>query len=64
MAIFNFWGNETDRDIVSTGSGVVFINNTKRGKQLIRAWAEAHAWPGNAEVPDDQVLDTIINEGG
>ena len=64
MAIFNFWGNETDRDTVSTGSGVVFINNTKRGKQLIRAWAEAHAWPGNAEVPDDQVLDTIINEGG
>ena len=44
MAIFNFWGNETDRDTVSTGSGVVFINNTKRGKQLIRAWAEAHAW--------------------
>ena len=24
MAIFNFWGNETDRDTVSTGSGVVF----------------------------------------
>ena len=40
-----FWGNETDRDTVSTCSGVVFVNNTKRGKQLIRVGRGARvAW--------------------
>ena len=48
---------------MSTASGVVFINDTVRGRALLQAWTEATAWPGNAEAPDDQILDTLLNEG-
>ena len=64
MCIFNFRGNQSDTTYVSTASGVVFINNTARGKALLQAWAEATAWPGNEQAPDDQVLDKLLNEGG
>jgi len=43
---------------------VVYINNTIPGKAMLQAWAEASAWPGNAEAPDDQVLDKLLNDGG
>ena len=67
VAIFNFWGNETDYPHASTpttGSGVVFFNQTIRATRVLTAWAEAMAWDGNTRAPDDQVLDTILKEGG
>ena len=67
MAIFNFWGNETDRahsTTPNTGSGVVFFNHTRRSKNLLKAWSEAMAWKGNYQAPDDQVLDKLLKEGG
>ena len=63
LAIFNFRGNHTGTTSVATASGVVFINNTIRGRALLQAWTEATAWPGNTEAPDDQILDTLLNEG-
>ena len=63
LAIFNFRGNQSGTTSVSTASGVVFINNTVRGRALLQAWTEATAWPGNTEAPDDQILDTLLNEG-
>jgi hypothetical protein len=67
MAIFNFWGNETDLEHASTpttGSGVVFFNQTRRARALLTAWSEAMAWGGNTRAPDDQVLDILLKEGG
>lgn len=67
VAMFNFWGNESDWEHASTpqtASGVVFFNQTKRAKNLLRAWAEAMAWPANFRAPDDQVLDTLLKKGG
>ena len=66
LAIFNFWGNETDYPHASTpttGSGVVFFNQTIRATRVLTAWAEAMAWEGNTRAPDDQVLDKILKEG-
>ena len=66
LAIFNYWGNETDWKHASTpttGSGVVFFNKTRRAKNVLRAWAEAMAWKGNTRAPDDQVLDRLLKQG-
>merc|ERR1719272_1224967 len=66
VAIFNFWGNETDYPHASTpttGSGVVYFNQTIRATRVLTAWAEAMAWEGNTRAPDDQVLDKILKEG-
>ena len=57
LAIFNYWGNETDwkhAATPTTGSGVVFVNHTRRGRAVLTAWAEAMAYPGNERAPDDQ----------
>ena len=67
IAIFNFWGNETDPEHAgspNTGSGVVFFNHTQRAKSVLIAWAEAMAWKENTRAPDDQVFDTILKAGG
>ena len=67
LAIFNFWGNETDWKHASrtaTGSGVVFVNQTQRAKAVLTAWAEAMASDGNVRAPDDQVLDKLLSEDG
>ena len=34
---------------------VVFFNQTQRSRAVLRAWAEAMAWPANQRAPDDQV---------
>ena len=63
VAIFNYWGNETDWEhasVPTTGSGVVFFNQTRRARAVLTAWAEAMAWEENTRAPDDQVLDTIV----
>ena len=52
------WGNETDyahSSTPTTGSGVVFFNQTCRAKAVLTAWAEAMAWRENERAPDDQV---------
>ena len=67
VAIFNYWGNESDWEHASTpttGSGVVFFNQTRRARNVLTAWAEAMAWPENIKAPDDQVFDTILKKGG
>ncbi len=67
VAIFNYWGNETDWEhasVPTTGSGVVFFNQTGRARAVLTAWAEAMAWEENTRAPDDQVLDTLLHEGG
>ncbi len=67
VALFNYWGNETDyyhASTPTTGSGVVFFNQTSRAKAVLTAWAEAMAWWENQRAPDDQVLDTLLKEGG
>ena len=67
VAVFNFWGNETQRTTKYTtqiGSAVAFFNHTDRAKAVARAWAEAMAWEGNRQVPDDQVLDLLLTQGG
>ena len=59
MALFNFWGNETDRKTKYTtqiGSAVAFFNRTDRARKVARAWAEAMAWEGNRQVRDDLAL--------
>ena len=57
IAIFNFWGNQSSEDSpASLGSGLAFVNKTKRAKQLVTAWAEAMAFEANKQSPDDQVL--------
>jgi hypothetical protein len=67
VAIFNFWGNETNitnRRTPNTGSGVAFFNQTYKAKKVLIAWAEAMAYPHNKQAPDDQVLDKLLVEGG
>jgi hypothetical protein len=66
MGVFNYWGNETDQfhgKAPSLGSGVLFVNATQRAVDIITAWAEAMANDANAEAPDDQVLNKLLNEG-
>ena len=58
VAAFNYWGNETDWEHASTpttGSGVIFFNQTSRARGVLTAWAEAMAWDTNTRAPDDQV---------
>ena len=65
VAIFNYWGNETNGQVVpSLGSGVVYFNDTTRGTHVARAWAEAMAYKDNLRAPDDQVLNTLLSQGG
>ena len=67
VAAFNYWGNETDWEHASTpttGSGVIFFNQTSRARGVLTAWAEAMAWDTNTRAPDDQVLDKLLKEGG
>jgi hypothetical protein len=66
LGVFNYWGNETDQfhgKSPSLGSGVMFINTTQRAVDVMIAWAEAMANDANAEAPDDQVLNKLLNEG-
>ena len=66
MAIFNYWGNETNltnRKTPNTGSGVVFFNQTYQAKKVLVAWAECMAYHANKQAPDDQVLDLLLVEG-
>ena len=54
------WANETRPETKNTpncGSAVAFFNTTKRTTRLLKAWAEAMAYEGNARAPDDQVRD-------
>jgi len=58
VALFNYWANETRPETKNTpncGSAVAFFNTTTRTKRLLKAWAEAMAYEGNARAPDDQV---------
>ena len=65
VAIFNYWGNESNgQGTPSTGSGVVYFNNTERGTAMARAWAEAMAYGTNSEAPDDQVFNELLGPGG
>ena len=67
VALFNFWANETNltyRHTPNIGSAVAYFNQTYRAKKLLAAWAEAMEYGTNAQAPDDQVLDTLLNEGG
>ena len=43
---------------------MIFFNQTKRSRAVLTGWAEAMAWEGNRRAPDDQVLDTLLKEGG
>ena len=62
--LFNFWGNETKgQDSPSIGSGVAFFNYTLAARNLLVAWAEAMAYPLNAEAPDDRVLSELLGSG-
>jgi len=65
VAAFNYWGNETDwahASTPTTGSGVIYFNQTSRARGVLTAWAEAMAWGPNARAPDDQVLDKLLKE--
>ena len=67
MAFFNYWGNETapaTKYTAHIGSGVMFFNNNERARNLLRAWAQAMAFPPNIHAPDDQVLDLLYSQGG
>ena len=67
VALFNFWANETNlttRHTPNIGSAVAYFNQTDRAKKLLTAWAEAMEYSTNAQAPDDQVLDTLLNDGG
>lgn len=67
VALFNFWANETKikyRHTPNIGSAVAFFNHTYRAKKLLTAWAEAMRYGTNQKAPDDQVLDTLFNQGG
>ena len=67
VALFNFWANETNitnRHTPNIGSAVAYFNTTFRAKKLLNAWAEAMQYGTNSEAPDDQVLDTLLKEGG
>jgi hypothetical protein len=67
VALFNFWANETNvtlRRTPNIGSAVCFFNRTYRAKKLLTAWAEAMQYKTNERAPDDQVLDTLLVQGG
>ena len=67
VALFNFWANETNitnRHTPNIGSAVAYFNHTYRAKKLLTAWAEAMEYSTNAQAPDDQVLDKLLNDGG
>ena len=67
VAFFNYWGNETapaTKYTAHIGSGVMFFNNNERARNLLRAWAQAMAFPPNIHAPDDQVLDLLYSQGG
>jgi hypothetical protein len=67
VALFNFWGNESDPQTQRTpqiGSALAFFNATTRARHVLTAWAEAMAWAPNSRVPDDQVLSLLLSEGG
>jgi hypothetical protein len=67
VALFNFWSNETNltqRHTPNVGSAVAYFNQTYRSKKLLTAWAEAMRYGTNPQAPDDQVLDTLLREGG
>ena len=67
VALFNFWANETNltnRHTPNIGSAVAYFNQTDRARKLLTAWAEAMDYSTNAQAPDDQVLDKLLNEGG
>jgi hypothetical protein len=67
VALFNFWANETNvtlRRTPNIGSAVCFFNRTYRAKKLLTAWAEAMQYGTNQRAPDDQVLDTLLVQGG
>ena len=67
VALFNFWANETNmtyRHTPNIGSAVAYFNQTYRAKHLLTAWAEAMQYSTNSRAPDDQVLDTLLKEGG
>ena len=67
VALFNFWANETNvtqRRTPNIGSAVCFFNRTYRAKKLLTAWAEAMQYGTNQHAPDDQVLDTLLVQGG
>merc|ERR1712194_815836 len=57
---------EGSRDVAlfNIGSAVAFFNHTFRAKKLLTAWAEAMRFGSNQKAPDDQVLDTLFNQGG
>jgi hypothetical protein len=42
----------------------MFFNNNDRARNLLRAWAQAMAFPPNIHAPDDQVLDLLYSQGG
>ena len=67
VALFNFWANETrleTKNRPQIGSAVAYFNTTRRAKQVLKAWAQAMAFGSNQRAPDDQVLDTLLTEGG
>jgi hypothetical protein len=35
---------------------VAFFNHTRKGRDVLTAWAEAMAYETNSRAPDDQVL--------
>ena len=66
IAVFNFWGNETNltiRSIPNTASGVIYFNQTFAAQKVLTAWAEAMAYEKNVKAPDDQVLDELLVNG-
>ena len=66
VLLFNYWANETRPETKNTpncGSAVAFFNTTEPAKALLKAWAQAMAYAGNARAPDDQVLDLLLSKG-
>jgi hypothetical protein len=54
----------TYRHTPNIGSAVAYFNQTYRAKKLLTAWAEAMQYGTNQRAPDDQVLDTLLVQGG
>jgi hypothetical protein len=66
VLLFNYWANETrpaTKNTPNCGSAVAFFNTTDNSKALLKAWAQAMAFEGNARAPDDQVLDLLLSKG-
>ena len=67
VVLFNFWANETrpqTKNRPQVGSAVAYFNTTRRARKVLQAWAQAMAYGPNQRAPDDQVLDTLLKEGG